>query len=140
MAYAVEADLIEVLTPAQRLALLDDDSDGTETVGLATTLIAGASAEIDGIISARYAVPLTTTPATIKHLCLRITRAKAYYRRASPPEAIVADYTAALEMLGRIASGEIGIGVDPRPAERSGLTATVSYQTKIFGRSNLSTL
>ncbi|MFA6574056.1 MAG: DUF1320 domain-containing protein [Nocardioides sp.] len=140
MAYAVEADLVEVLTPMQRLALLDDDSDGTETVGLATLLLVGASAEIDGIISARYAVPLTTTPATIKHLCLRIARAKAYYRRASPPETIVDDYALALEMLGRIASGEIGIGVDPRPTERSGLTVTMTSATRVFGRTNLSGL
>ena len=140
MAYSLESELTAVVTPYQRLALLDDTSSGTEVAGLATTMIADADSIIDGIISARYDVPLGTTPDRIKYLSLHIARALMYIRKGSPPDHILADHTACLEMLAKIASGEVGIGIDPRPTERTGLQASVTSATRQMGRTNLAAI
>lgn len=65
--------------------------------------IADASAEIDGYLAVRYALPLAATPAFVNDLAMRMAIYKLH--AASVSEKIKDDYTLALRSLRDISSG-----------------------------------
>ena len=137
--YAYSADLYRRMTPTLRLQLFDDDRDGTEDAGIADGCLEDAADLVDAKLGARYTVPLTgTIPGAVRKCTLDLAWYNAHARVHALDDTIVAEYAATIEILDQMADGTISIGVDPRPAERSGLTATVTSATKVFGRSNLS--
>ena len=137
--YAYETDLYRRMTPTLRLQLFDDNRDGVEDPGIADGCLEDAADLVDAKIGARYSVPLTgTIPGAVRRCALNLAWYNAHARVHALDESIVAEYEATVKILDEMADGTISIGIDPRPTERTGLTATVTSAPKLFGRANLS--
>lgn len=82
MAYISESDLLAKLPAATLLEAMDDNGDGTADTGVLTSVIASASAEIDGQLSGRHAVPFTgDIPPLVIHACTIFVLEMLYERR-----------------------------------------------------------
>jgi phage gp36-like protein len=66
MPYLVRADIESKIPPAQILEALDDDGDGFEDDDLYDKLAAAVDSDIDGYLSQRYNLPLTSAPAFLR--------------------------------------------------------------------------
>ena len=111
--YATPAD-IGAQYGAETLALLTDrDGDGTGDPGAAERALADASAEIDGYLAGRYALPLSPGRAA---LLRRPAVDIAVYRLAADASTATDErrrrYEDAVRYLRGIASGEIRLGTD----------------------------
>lgn len=109
--YAAPAD-IGAQYGAETLALLTDrDGDGTGDPGAAERALADASAEIDGYLAGRYALPLSPGRAA---LLRRPAVDIAVYRLAADADTATDErrrrYEDAVRYLRGIASGEIRLG------------------------------
>jgi len=109
MSYATVTDLQDRLGEA-RLTQLTDLAD--PPVGLVDTNVAqraldDASAEIDGYLVGRYALPLATPPEVLRVHCCSI----AHYRLlgSAADEVAREDYKAVRDYLARVADGRVAI-------------------------------
>ena len=139
-AYIVQADLVPAHITEARLAELTQDTVTLATVNptVVTAIILAASAEVDGYIGRRYALPLASVPELVKQLAIRVTLFRLHGRRpGAMTDALQDDYKDARRMLEEIASGTLTLGVQPEanPSER---TIQVAGQDRTFGRSNMS--
>jgi phage gp36-like protein len=113
VSYATLDDMISRYPNRDLVQLTNDDPTST-VIQDATILqaISDASAEIDGYIGGRFELPLTEPPAILSRLATDI----AMYRLQSlRPIHDLADarqrYVDAIAALGKIATGELGLGL-----------------------------
>lgn len=88
------------------------NTDGYTENEIATQVIGDADATIDGYIGSIYALPLTTTPATIKRLSTHIGAFYLMLRSGATSEELVnwrAIYSESIRYLEAVAAGKIGI-------------------------------
>lgn len=86
--------------------------------------IADATAEIDSYIGQRYSLPLATVPGVLKRYAGTIARY--HLHDDSEHEHVRQRYQDTLKALGRIASGELDLGLPQPPASKSGTAEIVS--------------
>jgi len=133
--YCTQDDLEDRYRSENLTALADYDGDGAADSDTVAKAIGDASHEIDSYLQVKYAVPITPAPDCLR----RCATTMAWYYLRLGRESVTEDaqkaYDRCIKMLEGIAAGEIGIGVDPLPAESSG-AATVhsSAQDRLFGR------
>lgn len=112
-AYATPADIGAQYGAETLLLLTDRNGDGTADPGAAERALADASAEIDGYLAGRYALPLESgRAAALRRTAVDI----AVYRLAADAAAATDErrrrYEDAVRFLKGIASGEIRLGTD----------------------------
>jgi phage gp36-like protein len=122
VAYASSDDMIARYPNRDLLQLTNEDPTQTEiNTSVIDQALADASAEIDGYLDGRFALPLTDAPALLDRLACDV----AMYRLQSlRPLHDMADarkrYEDAIEPLVRVARGEVTLGLTPdnlEPAE-----------------------
>jgi phage gp36-like protein len=125
--------------------LTNEDPAQTEiNTSVIDQALADASAEIDGYLDGRFALPLTDVPAMLDRLACDV----AMYRMQSlRPLHDMADarkrYEDAIELLVRVARGEVTLGLTPdnlEPAEGLNEIAINECRgngTRIFSRSSM---
>lgn len=121
MSYAGVPDLVERFGERELVELTDRASTGAIDVAVAERALRDASAEIDGYLAARYVLPLASVPVVLVRLCADLARYYLYDDHA--PEQVNARYKAAVEMLRRISSGEVALGLSEQgetPASSDG--------------------
>lgn len=88
MAYVTRAQVTAKLPPQFLLQALDDNGDGTEDTDLFDAVVAGADAEVDGILGQRFDVPFTgTVPPIVGQAALIFVLDTLYLRRGYGTEA-----------------------------------------------------
>lgn len=107
MAYCAKADLVKRFGDREISDLLDRDNDGAEDTRALESAISDADALIDGYLSARYAVPLSSVPALIVSISCDLTRYKLWDDRA--PEEVRKRYQDALSQLRDISKGVLSL-------------------------------
>jgi phage gp36-like protein len=116
MSYATQSDLEARLAPEVLLALADDDGDETADAAVVEAALAGASAQIDQALAARYVTPLAGPPEIVKRWCLDLAVATLFLRKKAQmtaEHAQQADLTR--RALAAIANGLTGLaGAEPR--------------------------
>lgn len=138
--YAVEADLLARMSDVLKLQLFDDDRSGAVDAGLIDLVLTEACDEFDLETSGRYDPPLTgTVPAGVKLLVLDLAWYRAHQRKNLQTDTMVKDYERTIERCRRINDNLTGVG-GARPAERSGLAATIGSNTRILGRAGMANL
>lgn len=121
MSYATLAELKAVI-PVRELALLSDHAAGaTPDDQRLQDALDDASAEIDGYISRRVALPIQNPPRMLTVKCRDIAMYRLYAAVGRVSETQAKLYDAALAYLGRVARGELSIG-DETPG--AGVPAT----------------
>jgi phage gp36-like protein len=136
MNYISEADIIALYgEPALLDALADPDADRATAVPKA---IKAASDEIDGYLSARYRLPLASTPAVLMRPAIDITLYILVSSHTRQAEEHRVRYDDAIAFLKLLASGKGGLGADePRVDDGAGGQTSGAYfeaEPRRFGR------
>ncbi|HUO06573.1 MAG TPA: phage protein Gp36 family protein [Candidatus Binataceae bacterium] len=141
MSYATSSDMIGRY-PNRDLVQLTNEDPTAATINTAPIVqaLADASAEIDGYLECRFALPLSDPPATLNRLCTDI----AMYRLQSlRPLHDLADarrrYDDAIATLQKVAAGEltIGLATDGKEPPTAADSEIVKGAKRIFGRGRL---
>ncbi len=141
MSYAAPQDLLNRY-PNRDLVQLTNEDPSAQAVDTAVLQQAldDASAEIDGYLGARFALPLSDPPAVLN----RLTADIAIYRlQALRPLHDLSDarrrYDDAVAMLARVAAGELtlGLAVDQRETQVASGAEQARGPARVFTRKSL---
>ena len=108
--YCTKQDLIDRFGLDELIALTDRINAGVIDDSVLNQAIADASAEMDGYLGGRYALPLVTVPPVLIALACNMARYKLYDEQAS--EQVTKRFEAAIKFLFSVSKGEISLGVD----------------------------
>lgn len=133
MAYATLADLIDRYGDQELTQLTDRLGMAAPDAAIVGRAIDDASAEIDGYLAVRYALPLTATPSVLVRLCADIARYRLWDDRAS--EEVRRRYEDARRVLERIASGDVSLGLPALTSEPLALAEARAGNPRVFQRS-----
>lgn len=133
MAYATQQDIIDRVGLDALTAVADRDGSGAAETEAVDAALDDASADIDSYVAVRYPLPLTSTPATLKRVCVDIAMYHLSGNRTT--EEVERRYNNALAWLRDLAAGRASLGNDP--AETSGGGASFTGGDRQMTRSNL---
>jgi len=128
-AFMVEDELIQ---------LTDDAGTGEVVIAIVMLAVTAAATEIDGYLSARYALPLPEGQGgLLKTLNRDMAIHHLYLRKQGSPDHVKDQYERAVKLLVKIAKGEMGLGPeDPQPPSETDLPEFESSPV-VFGRGNM---
>lgn len=137
MTYASKTDLEERFGAREILELSDRENTGSTVVAVVDRALADADAEINGYLSARYTLPLASTPPVLVRMAADMARYYLYDDKVTDP--VKARYDAAVKMLKAISAGTATLGVDAASAEVP-TTGGVQFDAddRVFSRDTLS--
>jgi phage gp36-like protein len=145
MAYATEADIIDLYGAELLDTLADKSGDGVRDAAAIARALDDARSLIDGYLSQRYTLPLPAVPAFLRTVCIDV----ALYRLASNPALLSEDarrrYDDALRFLRDIAAGRASLGLpagsDGAATEASGAQVVIIESGgRVFSRDKLRSL
>ena len=130
MAYATANDMTARYPNRDLVQLTNEDPTQTTVNTVAVEQALGdASAEIDGYLESRFTLPLSDPPAVLTRLTCDIAM---YRLQTLRPLHDVADarkrYEDAIELLVRVARGEVTLGLAPDNTEPAAATGSVVTQ------------
>lgn len=137
--YASKLDILEIYGEEFLKDILPEDvsNDSDANIAIEKSIV-NASAEIDGYLSARYELPLSSSPAVLKRPCIDITAYVLANRQSRLTDTIETRYEQAIDFLKMIAKGQAGLGKDePRISTGTGSSVSgsaFSAQKRNFGR------
>ncbi len=95
--------------------------------------ITDATSAVDGYLSGRYGVPLTTPPAVLKRVACDLARH--YLYDDNEPETVADRYKEAVAWLRDVAAGKVALGPDAAGAQpAAGGCVEIVTSGKVFGR------
>ena len=140
MSYTTRGQVEALIPPPLLLRALDDNGDGIEDTGLFTNLQDGADAQVNGMISTRYSLPLTGTPPDIVTQSALYFLLESIYQRNGVGAGVNPWSQQAMqfrEQLKRIGRGEIMLTADTSPSNKAGrmacFDAPTDYRASIYG-------
>jgi phage gp36-like protein len=141
VSYATAQDMINRYPNRDLVQLTNEDPTATTVNDVPITqALADASAEIDGYIEGRFALPLIDPPAVLN----RLTTDIAMYRMQSlRPLHDLEDarkrYEDAVSMLAKVAAGELtlGLAADGDEPQLAGAVEAVQGPDRVFNRRKL---
>jgi phage gp36-like protein len=136
MSYATQADLVDRYGETELVQLTDRAGLGVVDTVVLGKALADADAEIDRYLASRYAVPLTTVPATITRAAAELARYFLFAAAGAVPEPIKDRYTATVRWLEQIAKGALTLGVELTAPTDSGGTAEMTSSDALWSRSD----
>lgn len=141
MIYAAPQDMINRYPNRDLVQLTNEDPAQTAVnTAVLSQALADASAEIDGYLEGRFALPLTDPPAALNLIASDIAM---YRLQALRPLHDIADarrrYDDAIAMLTKVAAGQLTLGLSLDNAEPpiAGAAEQVEGPIRIFSRDRL---
>lgn len=113
----------------------DEQAAAMAAVAVVNQAIVDATSTVDGYLSARYALPIVPTPATI----LRVTGdiARYYLYEDIATETIIERYKQAIAWLRDVAAGKVSLGdSEATPSAASGGSAQIVTAPAVWRREN----
>ena len=139
MSYTTRENVEALIPPPLLLRALDDNGDGNEDTGLYDTLEAAAEAQVNGMISTRYTVPLAAPIPDIVAQATLYFLLESIYQRNGVGAGVNPWTQQAIqfrEQLKRIGRGEIKLTVDDAPQQKagkmSGFATPVEYRASLY--------
>lgn len=132
MAYATLADLSDRYGVEELTQLTDRLGVAAPDAAIVARALDDASAEIDGYLAVRYALPLPTVPTVLLRLCADIARYRLWDDRAS--EEVRRRYEDARRVLERIASGDVSLGLPAATSAPLALAEANTGNPRLFTR------
>jgi len=137
MTYATPVDLINRFGEKEALALTDRAYTGVVDEAVLADALAWATAEVDGYLSGRYALPLAPVPRILTGYACDIAR----YQLCGTggvvvTEEIRARYQDAIKFLRLAAEGKVSLGGMPsgETAQTTDNAVVFNAGSKVFGR------
>lgn len=132
MGYCTGQDLIDRYGEEELLQLADRDGDGVADTAVLDQVIADASAEIDGYLAVRYALPLAEVPSVLVRIACEIARYHLYEDHAT--ETVQDRYANAVKFLKAAARGEVQlIRADGATSEETAGMPAFNEGRQVFG-------
>jgi phage gp36-like protein len=133
MTYADVQDMVDKFGISEMISLSNIDNPAAVAVNDPIVLenLTDSSAEIDGYVSARYALPLPSVPGVLKSACLDMTR----YRldKNFQREDVRKRYEDWIRFLKDVSAGRASLGLNPDSgAEANLISAKISSPERIF--------
>ncbi len=136
MPYATLQDLVDRFGYEQLAQLSDRDAGAVIDETVIGRALADADAEIDGYLTALYALPLASVPALLVRMACDLARYRLFGDRVT--EQVRQLYTDAVRDLKAIASGAIKIdAAAPLAPSAASTTIKVSAPSPMFGSDTL---
>lgn len=135
MTYASQQNLTDRFGEDELIQLSDRANTGLINSTVVARALADADAEINGYLSTRYTLPLSSVPEVLVVIACNIARYRLDNR--DPREDIVTRYKDAIKYLKDVASGEGSLGVDSsnaRPATNN--SVQMSSTKPVFRRAD----
>lgn len=131
--YCTLDDMVNRFDLNELIQLTSESGQGVINEQVVEAAIQDASNLIDGYISGRYALPLTSVPALLTKQCADIARYNLYDNAVS--EVVEKNYKAALDYLMQVGKGTLKLGLsnDSQAAE-SDQMIEIESSTTVFGR------
>lgn len=135
--YSTKDDILNQI-PEDELVFLTSEGATVDDV-VVYKAIADADGIINGYLSVKYSVPLSSTPSLINNLSVAIAVYKLYSRRPKIEmnETIEKNYDDAVKMLKEIGGGTIGIGIDPPPEALSVPNVKSAADDRMFTKDSM---
>lgn len=134
--YATLDDLKKKLSEDELIRLTDDAGLETIDEDIVNAAIEAAGVEVDSYIGERTSLPLGTVPGIIPHLVKDIAVYNLYARNhEGPTEHWQQRYGNAIELLVKIAAGEVSLGSDD--PDSAGDDAQISVPDRVFTRDSM---
>ncbi|EPG7298512.1 TPA: gp436 family protein [Klebsiella pneumoniae] len=133
MSYATSEDLDARYGADVISRISDKDNAGERQQDNIDSALSDADVLIDSHLDGRYTLPLTVVPRLLQIIAVKIARYN--LEESCATERAENDYKDALKLLGKIASGELSIGLsrdDKRPD--GGMVAEVESGGRVWGR------
>lgn len=137
MGYATVDDLISRFGERELIQLTDRSTPPADQVDttVAQPALDAAVAIVDGYVGAKYALPLTSTPALLVDITCDLARYRLFAAQA--PDLVTKRYESAMTMLRGISSGSVKIDVDSIEPESRAPVIITSGNERRFTRSSL---
>lgn len=140
MNYCTVDDLLASrLSNAELVQLTNDAETGVSNPDSVAAAITSASAEIDGYLRGRLALPLNPVPQVIKDIATALAAYNLFRRRLTVacPESVRADYKDAIAKLDKIQRGSMSI-TDADASRGPGIYKTnKTRRDRLFGKPRL---
>jgi phage gp36-like protein len=117
MPYHTLTDLTTKLTTASVVQLTDDRNTGTIDTAVTDDAARSAAGLIDGMLRARYSLPLASSPDILREASLSLVIFDLYRRRMGVnevPKAVREERDGAMSILGLIRDGKISLFEEDR--------------------------
>lgn len=113
MAYAAKSDMIARFGEAEVIMLTDRENLGVIDVAVLDAALAEADAEINPYLAPRHTLPLTSVPKILAGFACDIARYRLCGAGVTATEEVRNRYKDAIKFLDSVASGKLGLGLDP---------------------------
>lgn len=122
MAYASTQDMVSRFGMQEVIALTDRDNAGAIDEAVLASALAEATAEIEGHLASRYALPLADVPMLVMGFCCDIARYRLSGGSVLETDPTRNRYRDAVRTLELIGAGKVSLGLTPagQPAPSSG--------------------
>lgn len=127
MNYCDKQDLVDRFDAKELIQITDVHHTGDIDDDKINRAITDASAKIDGIIGARYTLPLASVPDVLTVSACHITRYYLYDNRV--PEAVENNFKAEIKFLEQVVMGKATLGIDEAAADNTGGKTQVAQGT-----------
>ncbi len=114
MIYCTLDDILAKIPRQNLLQLTDDEGVGDINQDRVNAAITEAQTVIDGFLTSRYEMPLTSVPALINHLAVDLAIYSIYSRRMETdmPPAMQDRHDSAMKLLLQIQKGVVQLGIE----------------------------
>lgn len=114
MTYCTLDDILEKIPRENLIQLTDDEGIGDISQDRVNAAITEAGTVIDGFLTSRYTMPLSSVPPLINHLAVDLAIYSIYSRRfeTTMPENMKDRQANAMKLLNQIQHGVVQLGVE----------------------------
>ena len=136
MPYASEQDIVDRYGEDTLYTLADKDNDDILDHQAINRALDDASEHINAFIAARYTLPLASTPTLLRRLCVDIAVYWLGEDRGGAVEERRQRFEDAERLLGKIAKGDVSLGMETTLTTSSGSACIISGN-RFFSRDSL---
>lgn len=112
MSYATTQDMVARFGEGEVIALTDRENTGSIDEAVLAPALAEATAEIEGHLAARFALPLASVPQLVVGICCDIARYRLSGASVVETDPTRNRYRDAVRLLESIGAGKVGLGLD----------------------------
>ncbi len=113
MAYATTQDMVSRFGQQEVIALTDRENSGEIDEAVLAPALTEATAEIEGYLAARYALPLASPPRLVVGICCDIARYRLSGGSVLETDPVRNRYRDAVRLLEQIGAGKVSLGLTP---------------------------
>ena len=140
MPYCALADILEKIPRLNLIQLTDDEGIGDINQDRVNAAITEAQTVIDGFLTSRYEMPLSSVPPLINHLAVDLAIYAIYSRRfeTEMPAAMQARHDDSMKLLSMIQKGTVQLGIESPQSAPGSYKSNKTILDRVFSKDRMS--